>query len=715
MLDLGELTVHINADTTGLDTGMNKAKSSINGFEEAERKAGDTSDEASDKIRQTGDAVDDAGNKANKSKSGWTVLKGALSNVLAQGFMMLADGAKKAVATVIHESAEMEQQVGGVKKLFGSNYTTVINNAQKAYKTAGISANQYMEQITSFSASLLQSVGGDTEKAAKVGDMAIQDMADNANTFGTSIGDIQNAYQGFAKQNYTMLDNLKLGYGGTKTEMERLLADAGKLTGKKYDISNLKDVYEAIHVIQKEQKITGTTAEEASKTFSGSMDSMRSAWLTFAGELGTGNTKDIQTGLSNALSATKTFVINGLGGLVKTIATSLGSLLMSALPAPLQKALSSLGGPLKSYFSTLVGWFKDIFSGIGSFFSNMFGTIFKSSALSEYIGLISKGLTNAMKVIAPIASAIGETIKKVLSVAGKIVGSAVVVQIKAIVIAIKAIIAVVKAVIAVIKTLWNAGKTAVNGLKTAFSKVGSIISAPFKKGWSIIKHIFNVIKSGAKTAVSGVKSAFSKVFSILSTPYKKAWNIIKGVFNKIKNGAKNAVEGVKSGFSKVTNFISNPFKKAKNAVSNIINSIRNKAKNIFSGIKPKLNLSLPHVSVSGGKAPYGIGGKGKLPSFHVSWYAKGGYFDSPTILSGLGEAGPEYALPLNKTSLTPLANMLNELQYKNGNPTTSDNEPIIVNTTIELDGKVVARQTAPYMKKEINKLDTRSNRRLGTV
>ena len=174
--------------------------------------------------------------------------------------------------------ADYEQLVGGVETLFKDSSGIVENYANNAYKTAGLSANDYMETVTSFSASLLQSLDGDTAKVAEVSNMAVTDMADNANKMGTDMSSIQNAYQGFAKQNYTMLDNLKLGYGGTKSEMERLLSDAQKISGVKYDISNLNDVYQAIHVVQGELGITGTTAKEASTTIQGSVSAMKSAW-----------------------------------------------------------------------------------------------------------------------------------------------------------------------------------------------------------------------------------------------------------------------------------------------------------------------------------------------------------------------------------------------------------------------------------------------------
>lgn len=174
--------------------------------------------------------------------------------------------------------AEYEQLVGGVETLFKNSADVVRQYAQEAYMTAGISANQYMEQVTSFSASLIQSLGGDTRKAAEIGNQAVIDMADNANKMGSSIESIQNAYQGFAKQNFTMLDNLKLGYGGTKEEMERLLRDAERLSGMHFDISSFADITQAIHVVQENMGIAGATAEEAATTIQGSVNMMKAAW-----------------------------------------------------------------------------------------------------------------------------------------------------------------------------------------------------------------------------------------------------------------------------------------------------------------------------------------------------------------------------------------------------------------------------------------------------
>ena len=260
----------------------------------------------------------------------------------------IATGAALAgiVAAGVKSYASLEQNIGGVETLFKENADKVIKNAEKAYKTAGVSANEYMQGVVSFSASLLQSLGNDTSKAADIADMAFQDMSDNANKFGTDMSSIQNAYQGFAKQNYTMLDNLKLGYGGTKKEMERLLADATKLTGVKYDISNLSDVYSAIHAIQNELGITGTTAKEATETISGSMASMKAAFDNFLN--GTGSpealaetTINVLNNIGNAIIKVAPHILSGITTLIKQVVPKAVQMLYNLLPT-LMESVSNL-------------------------------------------------------------------------------------------------------------------------------------------------------------------------------------------------------------------------------------------------------------------------------------------------------------------------------------------------------------------------------------
>ena len=301
-------------------------------------------------IRLDSDNFENGVKKAEKSGSSLaTSLKSGLATAAKVGAAAVG-AAATAIGTLttaaVNNYAEYEQLVGGVETLFKNSADTVMGYAENAYKTAGLSANEYMETVTSFSASLLQSLDGDTKAAASAADMAITDMADNANKMGTSMEMIQNAYQGFAKQNYTMLDNLKLGYGGTKEEMERLLSDAEKLSGQKFDISSYADIVDAIHVVQTEMGITGTTAKEAATTIQGSTASMKSAWANLVTGLAD-DSADFDTLMSNFVDSVVTVgeniipriqtTIQGVTQLVsaasKTIVPLIVDTLMQNLPA----------------------------------------------------------------------------------------------------------------------------------------------------------------------------------------------------------------------------------------------------------------------------------------------------------------------------------------------------------------------------------------------
>ncbi len=332
---LKEEIKNLSSEIKSSETRLDKAESELKEFSDAEEKAGKHAVTFGEMI------------KAN-----------LISDAIKKGISEIANGVKQLGSFLFNTGkqafesfGEYEQLVGGVDTLFKDSSSQVQEYANNAYKTSGLSANKYMETVTSFSASLLQSLDGDTKKAAEVADMAIVDMSDNANKMGTDISMIQNAYQGFAKQNYTMLDNLKLGYGGTKTEMERLLADAEKITGIKYDINNLNDVYQAIHVIQKDLEISGlsyeqamekvangemtleeatnamgTTAKEASTTIQGSIASMKSAWSNLLAGLGN-DQADLDLLINNLISSITTVLGNSLP-IVETIVNSL----ITALP-----------------------------------------------------------------------------------------------------------------------------------------------------------------------------------------------------------------------------------------------------------------------------------------------------------------------------------------------------------------------------------------------
>ena len=297
----------------------------------------------------------------NGLKAGLSGIGGVAKTALAGVAGLTAAGVAGFAALTkasVEGVASLEQNIGGVETLFGEAADIVLANAEKAYQTAGLSANEYMSTVTSFAASLKQSCETE-EEAAEVANMAVTDMSDNANKMGTSMEAIQNAYQGFAKQNYTMLDNLKLGYGGTKTEMERLLADAEKISGIKYDINNLNDVYSAIHVIQGELGITGTTAKEASTTIEGSMSSAKAAWDNFLS--GAGDASE----LADALSTVADVLVQNLGEIVPRLAEGLPDLFASLselLPDLLSSLLPSLITGAEALLNGLIAVLPGIFS-----------------------------------------------------------------------------------------------------------------------------------------------------------------------------------------------------------------------------------------------------------------------------------------------------------------------------------------------------------------
>ena len=315
--------------------------------------------------------------------------------------VIVAAGIGKVIATAVKEGGALQQSIGGIETLFKDHADRVKKHASEAYKTVGVSANEYMEQVTSFSASLLQSLGGDTEKAADKANMAMIDMADNANKMGTNMRDIQNAYQGFAKQNYTMLDNLKLGYGGTKKEMERLLADAQKLTGVEYNIDNLSDVYDAIHVIQEELGITGTTAKEASETLTGSFSALKAAFTDTLGAMALG--EDIGPMLENLSTTLITFLQNLMpmvSSTIMQIPQIIVSVVAEAGPSFIQSGmqaisdlLTGLGQALPELIPAAI---EAILTLISTFIENL--PMLIQSGIDLMIGL-AEGLINAIPII----------------------------------------------------------------------------------------------------------------------------------------------------------------------------------------------------------------------------------------------------------------------------------------------------------------------------
>lgn len=354
----------LKAKQTVLKQVFEEQQNKVEALEKAYRAAtveyGENSDEAIElkkslnectaEMKSTENQIDKINDSLNKSKINWE----SVGNAVATGTKAFAVGVA-AVATaaaglaykigteVVSAYADFEQLIGGVETLFGNASDEVTKNAEKAFKTAGLSANEYMETVTAFSASLISSLGGDTEKAAKYADMAITDMSDNANKMGSDMASIQNAYQGFAKQNYTMLDNLKLGYGGTKEEMQRLLEDATALSGIEYDISSYADIVDAIHVIQTEMGITGTTAKEAEATISGSLSMLSSAYDNFI------------TGLGNAdadMNALVGDIADSFSAVVKNITPVINNI-VEAIPTAANAIVGAIGDILPTLLNTV--------------------------------------------------------------------------------------------------------------------------------------------------------------------------------------------------------------------------------------------------------------------------------------------------------------------------------------------------------------------------
>lgn len=325
--------------------------------------------------------------------------------------VFIAAGIGKALLSTLTEGGKLQQSLGGIETLFKDNADRVKGYAKEAYRTTGLSANAYMENVTGFSASLLQSLGGNTKKAAETANMAMIDMADNSNKMGTSMEAIQNAYQGFAKQNYTMLDNLKLGYGGTKKEMERLLKDAQKITGVKYDINNLNDVYEAIHVIQGELDITGTTAKEASTTLTGSFNAMKASFQDVLGALALG--EGLEPALQGLAGTVSTFLFGNLIPMIGNILAQLPGMLITfvqiALPQFVQMGTDMINSLASGFDFGMDGFWANFSEMI-----NVFLTDYLPQFLETGVSLITELTNGLISALPNVITGMGEILDTML-------------------------------------------------------------------------------------------------------------------------------------------------------------------------------------------------------------------------------------------------------------------------------------------------------------
>lgn len=414
-------------------------------------------------------------------------LIGTLKKVIA------AAGIGKIISESINLGGALQQSLGGVKTLFKDSTDTVKAYAAQAYKTVGLSANDYMEQTTSFAASLLSSVSQDTQAAADLANMAMVDMADNSNKMGTSMQDIQNAYQGFAKQNYTMLDNLKLGYGGTQAEMQRLLKDAEKISGVHYDLGNLADMYSAIHVIQKEMDITGTTAKEASTTLTGSFAAMKAAAENVLADWSTG--ADLTAPLQGLVETAQTFLVGNLLPMIGNVLAGIPELVYTLVPEILQSGTQLVSSLAQGFTEGIPEFFSTALPQLLAFTDQLRDNA--ASFVDAGLNLITQLLNGLIAGLPDLIAYVPDIIINICGIINdnmpKILGEGVAIIVQLVVGIVKAVPdllanwkKILQAVLSVISAInWlNIGKNILTGVANGVKSMGTSMLNAFKGGFS---------------------------------------------------------------------------------------------------------------------------------------------------------------------------------------------------------------------------------------
>lgn len=571
-----------------------------------------------------------AGNEGGKSfGSGLTTgilggsgaAKSALSSIggaaVAAGKLAVAGlgavtGAVTAVGgAALNAYADYEQLSGGVETLFGSSASTLKGYADEAYRTAGMSANQYMTQATSFAASLVQSVGGDTAKAAEYANMAMIDMSDNVNKMGSDMQSVQDAYQGFAKQNFTMLDNLKLGYGGTKEEMQRLIADANKLRaeqGKTADltIDSYADIVEAIHTVQEEMGITGTTAKEASTTISGSIGMAKAAWTNFLTGLGRDDVDFSQ--LTNQL-------LESIGAVAKNVAPRvaiIGKSIIQAFPSVLSGLGSVLAPIVSEALSTAWNIAVQALAGLGiklpTVDSSQFMAAFQQVA--SFVGAAIDGIKGAVSTLAsafapafaamqaalaPIIAQVSSALLPALSVLGAALGNLAAAVLPVISAAIQAMAPVIAtaigAVVSLASTISTGLAPVINGIASLIQAVLPVIQQLFTQ-WgasiqAVVSAAFTFVESVVTSAMNVINAVIGTVLALIKGDWEGVWNGVLNILQAVWDGmiatVQSCIQLVSSTIDSALSFIKGVWNSAWSALGNFLDSAWNGIVSAVSG------------------------------------------------------------------------------------------------------------------------------------